>query len=240
MGELRKTQPCNLRAIANCDLMRFRGQRRMSESTIDWARQEAARLRQLASSPDVNKVPILNMTARARQFFSDHAAGTIFEKVAVSSLSGYNHPTRPLNTIAFQLDEWAIYEEGGIGREKPFDVQFRIEAATDIMDQAQQLLSDKTVHVAAPVMLAGAALEEFLRSMQIDCGEPIVGKAGISAYAEALRKADLLTRGEVKDITAWADLRNEAAHGHFDDLSRDRTLLMVDGINLFISKHTDT
>jgi hypothetical protein len=34
-------------------------------------------------------------------------------------------------------------------------------------------------------------------------------------------------------------LRNEVAHGHFDDLTRERTPIMIDGINLFISKHTD-
>jgi hypothetical protein len=123
--------------------------------------------------------------------------------------------------------------------QKPFEVRFRIEAATDIMEQVQVLLKDPDLYPAAAVVLAGAALEEFLRSMQEDCGQPIAGKPCISAYATALAKVDLLTRREVKEITAWADQRNDGAHGRFDELSRDRTLLMVEGINLFISRHTE-
>ena len=141
--------------------------------------------------------------------------------------------------MAVQLEEWAAYRESGVGNEKPFEVQLRIEAATDILEQVQLLLGESGVHVAAPVVLAGAALEEFLRSMFEESGGPLVGKPGIASYADALRKSDLITRGEVKDITAWADQRNQAAHGHFDDLSRDRTLIMVDGINLFIRAHSD-
>jgi hypothetical protein len=39
-----------------------------------------------------------------------------------------------------QLEEWAIYEESGIGKQKSFDARFRIEAATDMMEQVQELL----------------------------------------------------------------------------------------------------
>jgi hypothetical protein len=47
--------------------------------------------------------------------------------------------------------------------------------------------------------------------MQVDSGQPIAGKPSISSYADALRKVELITRGDVKNITAWADDRNEAA-----------------------------
>jgi hypothetical protein len=43
------------------------------------------------------------------------------------------------------------------------------------------------------IVLAGAALEEFLRSMFEESGERLVGNPGISSYAEALRKSELLT-----------------------------------------------
>jgi hypothetical protein len=94
---------------------------------------------------------------------------------------------------------------------RPFEVRFRIEAATELLEQVQRVLKDAEVHVAAPIVLAGAALEEFLRSMFEESGAPLVGRPGLAAYADALRKADLLNRGEVKDITSWADQRNAAA-----------------------------
>jgi hypothetical protein len=94
---------------------------------------------------------------------------------------------------------------------RPFEVRFRIEAATDLLEQVQRVLKDAEVHVAAPIVLAGAALEEFLRSMFEESGAPLVGRPGLAAYADALRKADLLNRGEVTDITSWADQRNAPA-----------------------------
>ena len=59
-------------------------------------------------------------------------------------------------------------------------------------------------------------------------------KPGIASYANALRTIGELSPQDVKDITAWAGQRNEAAHGQFDGLSRERAQIMVDGINLFM------
>jgi hypothetical protein len=127
--------------------------------------------------------------------------------------------------------------KAGLADLKPFEVRFRIGAASDIMEQVQLLLKDADLHPAATVVLAGAALEEFLRSMYEECDERLTGKPGIGSYATALQKTEQITRGEAKEIIAWADQRNDAAHGHFDDLSRERAKIMIEAINLFISKH---
>jgi hypothetical protein len=65
----------------------------------------------------------------------------------------------------------------------------------------------------------------------------ITGRSGLNTYATALRAADLITVHDVKDITVWAGLRNDAAHGDFDGISRERAGLMADGINLFMQRH---
>jgi hypothetical protein len=180
-------------------------------SPIAWARAEAERLHELSKGSLGQRASAV--TAQARQFLADHAGGSTFEVAAsrthVSPGAGEN--SIQLLTVAFQLREWATYEESGVSHQKPFEVRFRIEAATDIMEQVQELLKDHGVYPAAPVVLAGAALEMFLRSMQVDSGQPIAGKPSISSYADALRKVELITRGDVKNITAWADDRNEAA-----------------------------
>ena len=61
--------------------------------------------------------------------------------------------------MAAILSDWADYVESGLALEQPFEIRARLEAATDLMEQVQRLLDDRAVHHAAPVMLAGAALE---------------------------------------------------------------------------------
>jgi hypothetical protein len=161
-GRPAKTLACNKRAIANPQ-----GPPGMARSDlIQWSCQEAAQLRGLAaqaSPPEPWAV-----TARARQFLADHADGTAFEQTALSAFSYYNSNAIPILAVAVQLEEWAAYRESGVGNEKPFEVRFRIEASTDLMEQVHLLLGEPGIHVAAPVVLAGAALEEFLRSNPVN------------------------------------------------------------------------
>lgn len=128
-------------------------------SPTHWARTEAERLRSVAESP--NSPGARQVTVQAIQFLTDHAASSSFQGLAIHSIARYSDNAGAIRAVAFQLDEWATYEESGVSHQKPFEVRFRIEAATDIMEQAQMLLSEKNIHPAAPVVLAGAALEEI-------------------------------------------------------------------------------
>jgi hypothetical protein len=39
-------------------------------------------------------------------------------------------------------------------------------------------------------------------------------------------------------VDAWGGLRNEAAHGNFANVTRDQAMVMMDGVNLFVSKYS--
>jgi hypothetical protein len=53
-----------------------------------------------------------------------------------------------------------------------------------------------------------------------------------------LLAAELITKQDMKDITAWGGLRNHAAHGEWTEVSdRQRASLMLDGVNLFMRKY---
>src|SRR5439155_5035765 len=134
------------------------------------------------------------------------------------------------------LAQWADFAELGLTDARPFEALARVEAATDLMEQVQRLLDDKDVHPAAPVVLAGAALEEALRSLVVGSAVQPTGKPGLASYAAALRQGAVIDKQDEKDITAWAGQRNEAAHGEFEKLSRERAQIMVDGLNLFMRK----
>jgi hypothetical protein len=109
---------------------------------IAWAKSEVSRLRSFAkqaSTPAATEV-----TGRALQFFKGFAAGTVFEQRAELSFRYYDRESEPILAVAQQLEEWVAYEESGLPALKPFEVRFRVEASTDIMEQAQELLKVST------------------------------------------------------------------------------------------------
>lgn len=112
-------------------------------------------------------------------------------------------------------------------------------ATTEVMEQVRGLLTDRGVHPAAPIVLAGAALETALKGAVVEAELDFPGKGSISAYAKALRSADLISRQEMKDIEQMAGLRNSAAHGDFEEISRERAGLMEQQVNYLLSRLTE-
>lgn len=121
-------------------------------------------------------------------------------------------PWAEAHAMADVLEGWANFQETGLASSPPFEVRARIEAASDLMEQVEILLSDRDVHPVAPIVIAGAALEERLRALVLQHGCTPSGR-GIDAYGAALKAAEVVDGQEVKQVTAWAGLRNRAAHG---------------------------
>jgi hypothetical protein len=127
------------------------------------------------------------------------------------------------------------------------DISTQIEAeiAADYMGQAEGLLkegqSGKYDHVPAAV-LAGAVLEKGLRTL---CGmqSPPVAMMGadgkplmLNGLIDALKKAGTFNELTAKQLKAWADIRNKAAHGEFDQFKREDVELMLKGVNSFLAE----
>jgi len=119
--------------------------------------------------------------------------------------------------------------------------QAEIDVTSDFLEQAQGLLSSKKVHPAAPAVLIGAALEEFLRNWVEDQGLSLGGKRpSLDAYATTLRSEELITKQDMKDIASWGGTRNHAAHGEWEEIGdKSRINLMLEGVNLFMRKYGD-
>lgn len=115
----------------------------------------------------------------------------------------------------------------------------QIDVVSDFLDQANKLLETKGVHPAAPCVLIGASLEEFLRNWveekDLSLGQ---SKPSLDSYTKVLKEAELITKQDFKDITSWAGLRNHAAHGEWDEVAeKKRVALMLEGVNLFMRKY---
>ena len=86
---------------------------------------------------------------------------------------------------------------------------------TKPLDQAGKLLEDG--YLAAATVIAGGALETHLRHLVSRHGRTKSGAGTIGKHCEALRDTSdgkcrsILSTADDKQITAWGDLRNQAA-----------------------------
>ncbi len=108
----------------------------------------------------------------------------------------------------------------------------------DFLDMAKELL-DKGFKDPAGV-LTGSVLEEHLRKLADKSTIPTTGSDGKPRNAEATNTdlgAQVYGIGEQKQVTAWLDLRNDAAHGHYDNYDQSQIALMIQGVRAFVIRH---
>ncbi len=85
---------------------------------------------------------------------------------------------------------------------------------TEIHSQAKKLLKTSGIHPAASVIVACAAVEEFLRSWCETKNINIPEKQrSLSKFGQELRAAGGISLPIERRIQSWADYRNDAAHG---------------------------
>lgn len=124
--------------------------------------------------------------------------------------------------------------------------EIEAEVASDYMGQAQQLLAEghagKFDHVPAAV-LAGAVLERALRTLCTEQEPPIPLKNSRGEFKtlcpiiDDLKKSGLFNEAKAKQLRAWADIRNLAAHGEFDQFKRTDVEPMLAGIEMFMADY---
>lgn len=125
------------------------------------------------------------------------------------------------------------------------DVADRIEAeiSGDYLTQAEALLKEGRTgnydHIPAAV-LAGAVLEKSLRSLCDKQTPPIpIHNNGepktLNPLIDDLKKAGVFNELKAKQLRAWADIRNKAAHGEFAAFDRHDVETMIAGISSFLA-----
>jgi hypothetical protein len=140
------------------------------------------------------------------------------------------------HAVAEILELWADDVARGFSHIPVIDASgVRSVASTDLMEQVRMLVRDRSVHPAAPIVLAGAALETALRGAVEQLELAVTGSPGIDAYSKALRAAEVISKQDKKDIDQVGGLRNSAAHGRFDELSIERAGLMEQQVNLLLA-----
>ena len=98
------------------------------------------------------------------------------------------------------------------------------------LEQAEELLVAR-YHAAAAVV-AGVVLETTLRQM---CEDNHLDLGKLDKMNADLAKAGVFNKLVQKQITAWADIRNNAAHGKTDQFTRDDVSAMIRDVRRFVA-----
>ena len=113
---------------------------------------------------------------------------------------------------------------------------------TDFLEMAEYLLSEE--YKDASAVIIGSVLEERLRHLCESNEIPVsvrkkdkdVPKKADRLNSE-LAKSDVYNKLDQKNVTAWLGLRNNAAHGNYDEYTQDQVVLMLSSVMDFISRH---
>lgn len=139
------------------------------------------------------------------------------------------------------LSSFGEFVKNDLLRSISLEREIQINTVSDYLEQAESLLNDNKVHPAAPSVIIGASLEEFLRNwLEEEQVDLTTIKNSLDAYTTELKKLNKISKQDVKDLTSWSGIRNDAAHGHWDNVAdRKRIKLMLEGVNLFMRKYGD-
>jgi len=113
----------------------------------------------------------------------------------------------------------------------------RADLFSDFLSMAEYLLDGGYKEAAA--VLIGGVLEEQLRNLAIKSWVPAtVGSRPIKAdqLNADLARANVYSVPYQKNVTAWLDLRNKAAHGKHAEYTKEQVVLMLQGVQDFAAR----
>lgn len=117
------------------------------------------------------------------------------------------------------------------------------EIFSDFLEMAQHLLDEGYKDPAA--VMAGSVLEEHLRQLCQKHGIPTeTTKQGrpqpkkADALNADLAKKKIYKQLDQKNVIAWLDLRNKAAHGKYKEYTKEQVALMLQSLSDFMVRVT--
>jgi hypothetical protein len=111
------------------------------------------------------------------------------------------------------------------------------DAFEGLLEQAEYLLSEGYENAAA--VLVGGVLEAALRKICDVHGVPYDPRATMEPLNVALagHAPPVYNKLVQKQITAWADLRNNAAHGRYSEYTKKQVADMLGWVREFAARH---
>jgi hypothetical protein len=168
---------------------------------------------------------IANTTGHGSEYYSAFAD-------AIGTCSWAHEVERCIGVLDSLREDW----DAGLLASR--ELLLTADAFESFLEQADYLLEQGFKDPAA--MLAGAVLESTLRKMCEVRGIPTDKSDKIGTLNDKLakhHKPPAYGSAYHKQITAWADLRNNADHGHFGEYDREQVRAMIAGVREFAARH---
>jgi ornithine carbamoyltransferase len=116
------------------------------------------------------------------------------------------------------------------------------ELFADFLEMSEHLLNEGYKDAAA--VISGSALESHLRQLCIkhSIDVEVITPKGVQPKKADQMNADLAratvySKLDQKNVTAWLDLRNKAAHGHYTEYSKEQVALLNSGVRDFLTRN---
>ena len=138
-----------------------------------------------------------------------------------------------LNSVKKELEDGWVFELKDL---------VTAEIFTDFLEMAEYFLSEGYKDPAAVII--GGVLEEHLRQLCQKNNIPVTITKGEKEVAikanqlnQNLAKAEQYNKLEMKNVTAWLDLRNNVAHGKYNEYDKSQVKEMLQGVMGFITRN---
>ena len=106
----------------------------------------------------------------------------------------------------------------------------KAEVLLDAFSQAQELLASNYKDPAC--ILCRVALEVALKEL---CDRKAIPHGKLEKMNTDLCKVGVYNMAKQKQITAWAEIGNKAAHGHWSQYTQNDAQLMLDGVQALVA-----
>jgi hypothetical protein len=129
----------------------------------------------------------------------------------------------------------ALREDYAAGRMQSFKELVHADLFSDFLEMAEYFLEEG--HKDPAAVMAGGVLEEHLRKLSAKNKITLPPMPKLDTMNSDLKKAGAYGMNEHKQVTAWAGLRNDAAHAKYSSYTIGEVKQMVAGIRDFLSRH---
>lgn len=135
----------------------------------------------------------------------------------------------------------ALHEDFSGGFLDNYDDVIRGVLFDDFLEQAEYLCNEDYKDAAA--VIAGSTLESHLRKLclnnQIDIHFQKNSRKipkNTNRLKDDLSSQGIISKTMKKQVTLWLDIRNNAAHGNYNEYTKEQVSVFIQGLRVFISQ----